>query len=76
MSKAQLKTANRNFSHVNNDYEMNLSADTRIVPCEDEEAESVPTMQFSFVTIEDLGSKPVGSLIGRSLNFSYKRTYC
>lgn len=64
MSKAQLKTANKQFSSVNNDYEMNLSADTRINVCDDEEAASVPTMQFSFVTIEDLAKNAVGGLVG------------
>lgn len=65
MSKAQLKTANKQFSHVNNDYEMNLSSDTQISACDEEDSANVPTMQFSFVAIEDLAKSSVGSTIGR-----------
>ncbi|XP_067928736.1 replication protein A 70 kDa DNA-binding subunit-like [Watersipora subatra] len=63
VSKGQLKTANKQFSNTNNDYEMNLSADTRIVPCDDSESSSVPAVQYKFVTVADLSEKAVGSLI-------------
>ena len=65
ISKAQLKTANKQFSNTNNDYEMNMSAETKIVACDDSESCSVPTIQYKFVTIADLAQKPVGNLVGR-----------
>lgn len=65
VSKAQLRTANKQFSNTNNDYEMNFSADTKITPCDDSESSSVPSMQFSFVSVEDLATQAVGSLVGK-----------
>ncbi|KAF6028177.1 RpA-70 [Bugula neritina] len=63
VSKAQLKIANRQFSNTNNDYEMNLSAETKIVACDESESSSVPTIQFKFVSVADLASKPVGGIV-------------
>lgn len=61
-SKATLKTANKQYTTVQNDYEMTFNPDTIIEPCDDDS--SLPTMNFNFVKINELESKAPTSLIG------------
>lgn len=55
VSRATLKTANKNYSTVNNDYEMSFNPDTTVVPCE-ESSTSIPMLQFDFVPIGNIES--------------------
>lgn len=64
-SKGNLKTANKQFSSVKNDYEITFSNETSIVPCED--AQHLPSVQFDFVAIGDLENASKDSLVGQSL---------
>ncbi|KAL3856902.1 hypothetical protein ACJMK2_011608 [Sinanodonta woodiana] len=52
ISRAALKTANKQYSNVKNDYEMTFNNDTCIEPCEDDV--DLPSMTFSFVKINEL----------------------
>ncbi|KAL3856901.1 hypothetical protein ACJMK2_011607 [Sinanodonta woodiana] len=52
ISRATLKTANKQYSNVKNDYEMTFNNDTCIEPCEDDV--DLPSMTFSFVKINEL----------------------
>lgn len=53
ISRATLKTANKNYSTVNNDYEMTFTPDTTIIPCE-ESSSSIPMLQYDFVPIANI----------------------
>ncbi|XP_038058945.1 accessory gland protein Acp36DE-like isoform X2 [Patiria miniata] len=53
ISRGTLKTANRQYTSITNDYEMTFNNDTTMVPCEEED-DSIPTMQFDFRTIGQL----------------------
>merc|ERR1719507_2929920 len=48
ISSCQLKTANRQFSTLNNEYEMTFRESTEVMPC-NEETTAIPTLQFNFV---------------------------
>lgn len=66
VSKATLKTANKTYSTVNNDYEMTFTPETTILPCEESET-SIPMLQFDFVpiaSIESLDKDAVVDIIG------------
>lgn len=52
MSKASLKTADKRFSSVANDYEMTFNNDTQMWLCEEET--DLPTVKFDFVAINEL----------------------
>lgn len=65
ISKATLKTANKQYSSVQNDYEMTLNSDSIIEPCD--EPTDLPTMTFDFVKINELESKQPNSMIGKML---------
>ncbi|KAJ7416379.1 hypothetical protein WISP_71119 [Willisornis vidua] len=60
-TKGHLKTANKQYSAVKNDYEITFSNDTSVVPCDD--AQHIPSVQFDFVSIADLENTPKDSIV-------------
>ncbi|XP_069936741.1 replication protein A 70 kDa DNA-binding subunit isoform X1 [Cherax quadricarinatus] len=54
ITSASLKTANKQFSNLNNDYEMTFNKMTEITPCH--EVTAIPAMQFNFVPLDQLES--------------------
>ncbi|XP_014677373.1 PREDICTED: replication protein A 70 kDa DNA-binding subunit-like [Priapulus caudatus] len=62
ISKAQLKTANKNFTTIKNDYEMTFSRDTEVTLCMDESA-NIPKMSFNFVPISELAKVQKDAMI-------------
>lgn len=63
ISRCQLKTANKQYSSVKNDYEMTFTNDTVVAECMDE-ASSVPSIKYEFVPISDIADKNVDTLLG------------
>uniref|UniRef100_UPI00398F46B0 replication protein A 70 kDa DNA-binding subunit n=1 Tax=Pristiophorus japonicus TaxID=55135 RepID=UPI00398F46B0 len=55
VSKGTLKTANKQYTSVKNDYEMTFNNETSVIPCDD--GDDLPTVQFEFVPIDQLESK-------------------
>ncbi|KAJ9122401.1 hypothetical protein QFC22_001824 [Naganishia vaughanmartiniae] len=53
LSRARVNIAKKQFSNVNNDYEIMLDQNTEIEPCDDE---SVPQIKYNFVSIEGLAN--------------------
>jgi len=51
-TKGSLKTANKKFTSLKNDYEMSLNSDTIIEPCMEEC--DLPTVQYEFRPIKDI----------------------
>lgn len=62
-SRCQLKTANKQYSSLKNDYEMTFTNDTVVAECM-EDAGSVPSVKFEFVPICDIAEKNTDALIG------------
>lgn len=54
ITSATLKTANKQYNNLNNDYEMSFNRTTEVTPCHEETA--IPTMQFNFVSLDQLES--------------------
>ncbi|XP_015754913.1 PREDICTED: replication protein A 70 kDa DNA-binding subunit-like [Acropora digitifera] len=54
ISKCSLKTANKQYSSIKNDYEMYINNDTIIELCHD--PCDLPTIQYNFVSIGDLSN--------------------
>lgn len=52
VSRCSLKTANKQYTAIKNDYEMTINSDTTIVKCEDGDA--VPQIKMDFTQISDL----------------------
>lgn len=61
VTMATLKTANKQYSKLNNDYEMTFNKMTEIQLCEEDE--SVPTMQFSFLPISEVANAEKDAIV-------------
>lgn len=57
----QVKTANRKFSNVNNDYELTFDMSTQVIPQGDSTA--IPTTRYNFVPINLLPQREVNSVV-------------
>ncbi|XP_041348869.1 replication protein A 70 kDa DNA-binding subunit-like [Gigantopelta aegis] len=61
ISRATLKTANKQYSSVKNDYEMTFNNDTCIELCTEDV--DLPSMSFDFVKIDELEKRQANDLI-------------
>lgn len=62
VSKGTLKTANKQYTSVKNDYEMTFNNETSVIPCDD--ADDLPTVQFEFVPINQLENMNKDTMLG------------
>uniref|UniRef100_A0A336LJ18 Replication protein A subunit n=1 Tax=Culicoides sonorensis TaxID=179676 RepID=A0A336LJ18_CULSO len=62
ISKCQLKTANKQYSNLKNDYEMTLTHDTQIKLCPDDDC-SIPSVEYNFVPIKSIADMQSNSNI-------------
>ncbi|KAK1118340.1 hypothetical protein K0M31_015043 [Melipona bicolor] len=62
ISKAILKSANKQFNNLKNDYEMTLTGDSEIIPCHDA-GNDIPSLQFDFIPISDIEQKQANDII-------------
>uniref|UniRef100_A0A8C5T7R5 Replication protein A subunit n=1 Tax=Malurus cyaneus samueli TaxID=2593467 RepID=A0A8C5T7R5_9PASS len=60
-TKGNLKTANKQYTAVKNDYEITFTNETSVVPCDD--AQHLPSVQFDFVSISDLENTPKDAIV-------------
>ncbi|XP_034995364.1 replication protein A 70 kDa DNA-binding subunit [Zootoca vivipara] len=60
-SKGHLKTANKQYTAVKNDYEITFSTETSVIACE--EAQHLPSVKFDFMPIGDLESADRDALV-------------
>ncbi|XP_061538402.1 replication protein A 70 kDa DNA-binding subunit isoform X1 [Phycodurus eques] len=61
ISKGSLKVANKQYTSVKNDYEITLSGETSIIPCEDNC--DLPVVQCNFISIGDLEKAAKDSIV-------------
>lgn len=59
--KATLKTANKQYSSVKNDYEMNFNQETEMIPCDDDS--DMPSLSFNFIPINELEKHEANSTV-------------
>ena len=62
ISKGTVKTANKKFSNLSNDYEITLNSDSLVEEC-DESAVEVPKMRYKFIQIRDLANISTQSVV-------------
>ncbi|KAK4291892.1 hypothetical protein Pmani_035302 [Petrolisthes manimaculis] len=61
ITSATLKTANKQYSNLNNEYEMSFNRTTEVTSCH--ESSAIPTMQFSFVSFDQLETLDKDSIV-------------
>ncbi|XP_072949136.1 replication protein A 70 kDa DNA-binding subunit [Epargyreus clarus] len=62
ISRCQLKTANKQFTNLKNDYEMSFNADTVVAECM-EDASSVPSINYDFQPINEIANKSPDTIL-------------
>jgi replication factor A1 len=62
ITAGSLKAANKQFSNLNNDYELTFQDSTEVIPCQDS-ACNIPSLIFNFVKINDLPNAPKDTLV-------------
>jgi len=63
ISRCILKTANKKFTNIKNDYEMTFTNDTQVIPCHEDTSE-IPTLTFDFTPINKLADMENFALVG------------
>ena len=63
ITSCTLKPANKQYSTLNNEYEMTFRDTTEVIPCKDAEGGNIPTISYEFVKIADMSSVPKDSVI-------------
>ncbi|PIK46206.1 putative replication protein A 70 kDa DNA-binding subunit [Apostichopus japonicus] len=53
LSKGTLKPANKQYTSIQNDYELTFNSETTMMPCEEEDS-TIPNVQFDFRSITQL----------------------
>jgi replication factor A1 len=64
VSRAMLKTANRQYSKIDNDYEMTFTNDTVIEQCH-ESADNIPHMNLAFIKLSEVANKSANDFVGK-----------
>lgn len=67
ISKANLKTANKQYCKLDNDYEMTFNNETVIQPCE--ETDNLPRMNLNLVKINEISNRVANDFVGKKLKF-------
>lgn len=64
IARCGLKSGNNKFSTIQNNYELSFDAKSEVVPCNDQ-ADDVPTINFSFVQIDHIENLAPNAMIGK-----------
>ncbi|XP_055386595.1 replication protein A 70 kDa DNA-binding subunit-like [Condylostylus longicornis] len=62
ISKCQLKQANKQYSSLNNDYEITFTSETIVQPCTENEA-NIPQVQYNWVPISQISNMEPKSVV-------------
>lgn len=63
ITRGVIKTANKKFSNLNNDYELTLSSDSQIFPCHDFDDTQMPALKFNFVPLSQVKNVDVDGIV-------------
>jgi len=63
ITRGTLKTANKKFSNLNNDYELTLSSETKILPCHDFDDTQMPALKFNFSQLSKVKDADVDAIV-------------
>ncbi|KAL5243701.1 hypothetical protein ACI65C_011111 [Semiaphis heraclei] len=63
ITRGSIKTANKKFSNLNNDYELTLSSETQIFPCHEFDDSQLPALKFNFVPLSQVKDVDVDGIV-------------
>ncbi|XP_050528390.1 replication protein A 70 kDa DNA-binding subunit-like [Daktulosphaira vitifoliae] len=63
ITKGIVKTANKKYTNLNNDYELTLNGETQIFPCHDFDDTQMPAMKFNFISLNVIKNLDIDSMV-------------
>ncbi|VVC40621.1 Nucleic acid-binding, OB-fold,Replication factor-A protein 1, N-terminal,Replication factor A, C- [Cinara cedri] len=63
ITRGAIKTANKKFTNLDNDYELTFSSETQIFPCHDFDDSQMPAMKFNFTQLSQVKDMDVDSIV-------------
>ncbi|XP_025413456.1 replication protein A 70 kDa DNA-binding subunit isoform X1 [Sipha flava] len=63
ITRGAIKTANKKFSNLNNDYELTLSGETQVFPCHDFDESQMPALKFNFIQLSEVKNVEVDGIV-------------
>lgn len=63
ITRGVIKTANKKFTNLNNDYELTLSGDSQVTPCHDFDDSQMPALKFNFIPLSKVKDTDVDGLV-------------
>lgn len=63
ITRGVIKTANKKFSNLNNDYELTLSAESQVFPCHDFDESQMPALKFNFTQLNKVKDVEVDGIV-------------
>lgn len=63
ITRGVIKTANKKFSTLNNDYELTFSGETQVFPCHDFDDLQMPAVKFNFIQLNKVKDVDVDGIV-------------
>lgn len=63
ITRGTIKTANKKFSNLNNDYELTLTADSQIFPCHNFDDSQMPALKFNFTQLNKVKDVDIDGVV-------------
>lgn len=63
ITRGVIKTANKKFSNLNNDYELTLSGESQIFPCHEFDESQMPALKFNFTQLSKVKDVEVDGIV-------------
>lgn len=63
ITRGAIKTANKKFSNLNNDYELTLSGETQIFPCHEFDESQMPALKFNFIQLSEVKNVEIDGIV-------------
>lgn len=62
-TRGTIKTANKKFSNLNNDYELTLTGESQVFPCYDFDETQMPALKFNFTQLNKVKDTDVDTIL-------------
>lgn len=63
ITRGTIKTANKKFSNLNNDYELTLTGESQVFPCYDFDESQMPALKFNFTQLNKVKDADVDNIL-------------
>ena len=65
IAKGKIKIASKQYTSIDNDYEMTFNDDTIIEPCDEENDNNLPRINVNLIPLSELLNKNANDIVGK-----------